>query len=174
MASSIKPKIILHIADPAHASWWFDSMTLAGRVTDFDCIGLSYYPIWHTAVPIAQLAQKIAFTKNRSAKAVMLVETAYPFTEAEADHYQNLFGPGTALPGYPATPQGQALAVQAIAQAAITGGAMGVVYWAPDWISVPTFHDLWGNGSSWENIALVQFDGNAQAALRFARFPYNW
>ena len=36
----------------------------------------------------------------------------------------------------------------------------GVIYWEPAWISSPA-KDLWGTGSSWENCAFFDFDGNA-------------
>ena len=39
--------VMLHIAQPENALWWFEQATQNG-VTDFDWIGLSYYPLWST------------------------------------------------------------------------------------------------------------------------------
>src|SRR5690349_6909752 len=60
--SSIKSKILLHVADPKNVEWWFDNMTDAtkGNVTGFDIIGFSYYPIWHTTVSLAQLSDNVS------------------------------------------------------------------------------------------------------------------
>ncbi|MBN2471774.1 MAG: glycosyl hydrolase 53 family protein, partial [Anaerolineae bacterium] len=41
------PRIILHIAQPENADWWFAQAEAHG-ITDFDIIGLSYYPQWST------------------------------------------------------------------------------------------------------------------------------
>lgn len=38
-------EIMLHIAQPENGLWWFEQATANG-VTNFDWIGLSYYPIW--------------------------------------------------------------------------------------------------------------------------------
>jgi len=40
-----KVEIMLHIAQPENGLWWFKQATENG-VTDFDWIGLSYYPMW--------------------------------------------------------------------------------------------------------------------------------
>ena len=44
------------------------------------------------------------------------------------------------------------------------GGGTGVMYWEPAWIT-SRMRDLWGTGSSWENNALFDFDGNAHAGM---------
>ena len=40
-------EVMLHIAQPENASWWFNEASVNG-ITDFDWIGLSYYPKWST------------------------------------------------------------------------------------------------------------------------------
>ena len=87
-ASTIKTKILLHVADPKNVDWWFTNMTDAskGNVRDFDMIGFSYYPLWHTTVPVDQLSHNVSSFKNKYAKGVMILETAYPWTAAADDN----------------------------------------------------------------------------------------
>ena len=37
--------VMLHIAQPENGLWWFEQASKNG-LTDYDWIGLSYYPIW--------------------------------------------------------------------------------------------------------------------------------
>ena len=50
--STAQTKIALYIADPAYMDWWFARITNAGRVTDFDIVGMLYYPLCDTAFAI--------------------------------------------------------------------------------------------------------------------------
>ena len=88
--------------------------------------------------------------------------TTFPFMWW-ADTTNNIFGTSAALhPGYPATVDGQAAFVRAVAAAVrgVPGGrGRGVFYWAPEWIAVP------GAPSAWENATLFDFDGLALASL---------
>lgn len=89
-SSTIKTKIILHVADPKNVEWWFDNMKNNGGVTGFDIIGFSYYPLWHTTVSLDQLADKVATFKSKYDKDVMIMETAYPWTTAAEDGYAKI------------------------------------------------------------------------------------
>ena len=100
-----RPKLMLHIAQPENVEPWFDAATLAG-VIDYDLIGISYYRKW-SRWTLAQLGETIARVRGRYRAEVMLVETAYPFTNDGDDEAANLLGPDTLIPGYPATPEGQ-------------------------------------------------------------------
>jgi arabinogalactan endo-1,4-beta-galactosidase len=40
-------------------------------------------------------------------------------------------------------------------------GAMGMLYWEPGWISGSTMCDLWGQGSSYDDVALFDCAGKA-------------
>lgn len=153
--SAIKPKVMLHIAQPENVEPWFAAATKAG-VTDFDVIGISYYPKWSKET-IAGLGATINRLRFRYPHAeVMVVETAYPWTFDYADSAPNQLGTDSVLPGYPATPDGQAAYLKALSQAVIANGGAGVVYWAPDWVSTPC-RTRWGQGSNWENATLFDF-----------------
>lgn len=170
--SAIKTKILLHVADPVNVIWWFDNVTSGGTVSDFDIIGFSYYPIWHTGVSIAQLSDRVAEFKSTYAKDIMILETAYPWTSSGNDNYNNLFGSQTPVSGFPYTKQGQFDMMKTITQELIDGGAMGIVYWEPAWIS-SDIRDFWNAGSAWENCALFDFEGNVVPAMEYMRYPYD-
>jgi arabinogalactan endo-1,4-beta-galactosidase len=171
--SSIKTKIILHVADPKNVVWWFDNMTdvTKGNVKDFDIIGFSYYPLWHTTVPIAQISDQVFSFKNRYQKQVMILETAYPWTTAGDDNYNNQFGSQVPITGYPFTKQGQYDLMVKLTQEVKDGGGHGVFYWEPAWIS-SNMKDLWGTGSSWENNTFFDFDGNTIEGIDFMKYDF--
>jgi arabinogalactan endo-1,4-beta-galactosidase len=158
-SSTIKPKIILHVADPKNVEWWFDNLTDAtkGNVKDFDIIGFSFYPLWHTDVQVPQLSDNVSRFKSRYGKPVMILEVAYPWTAGSADSYNNQFGSQTPIDGYPFTQQGQLDLMTKITQELLDGGGTGV---------------LWGQGSSWENTTLFDFDGNAIQGMGYMTTTY--
>ncbi|MBN2349584.1 MAG: glycosyl hydrolase 53 family protein [Bacteroidales bacterium] len=168
--SAIDTKVILHIADPVNVEWWFENMMNNGALSDFEIIGFSYYPIWHTGVSISQLKQTVAGFKNTFRKDVMIMETAYPWTTEGNDNYNNLFG-AEAVSGFPITPEGQLDIMKTITKNLIDGGGIGIVYWEPAWIS-SNMRDLWNTGSSWENNAFFDFDGNVNMAFTYMTYDY--
>lgn len=170
-SSPVKPKIILHVADPKNVEWWFDNIKVKAGVTDFDMVGFSYYPLWHTTVSIDQLSDKISGFKSRYNKDVIILETAYPWTIENKDSYGNSFYNEPAISGYPKTKQGQFDVMVKITQEVKAGGGIGVVYWEPAWISAP-IKDLWGTGSSWENCAFFDFDGNVHTGIEYMQYNY--
>jgi arabinogalactan endo-1,4-beta-galactosidase len=165
-ASAIKTKVILHIADPKNVKWFFDNLTTTGGVTDFDIVGFSYYPLWHTTIAPDKLSETIAGFKSAYNKDVMILETAYPWTMEAQDSYTNLFGSDPILPGYSYTRQGLEKLLRDMAQEVHDGGGLGMIYWEPAYIS-SNMKDTWGTGSSWENCALFDFSGNTIPAIHY-------
>ncbi|SMD42857.1 arabinogalactan endo-1,4-beta-galactosidase [Aquiflexum balticum DSM 16537] len=164
-------KIIFHVADPVHVDWWFENLTAGGLVRDFDIIGFSYYPIWHTGVPFSQLFSKISSFRSKFGKDIMMLETAYPWTAEGNDDYTNIFGGQTPLVGYPFTKSGQLAILKKMTQELISAGAIGIIYWEPAWISSP-MKDLWGTGSSWENCTFFDFTGNLHEGIDYMLHDY--
>ena len=159
-ASGYKPLIMLHIAQPENVIAWFEAAQTAG-VRDFDMIGISYYRKW-SKYTLAQLGEVIAKTRQTFGHDVMVVETAYPFTEAGEDESANLLGPDTLIPGYAASPKGQLKYLSDLRRLVADNGGNGVVYWAPDWVSTHC-KTRWGTGSGWENA--TWFDLKTHEAL---------
>jgi arabinogalactan endo-1,4-beta-galactosidase len=165
--SPIQPKILLHVADPKNVEWWFDNVKSQGGVTDFDVVGFSYYPLWHTTVTVDQLSESVKRFKTKYGKAVMILETAYPWTTQGADSYNNAFGT-TPITGYPFTQQGQLDMLNKITAELKEGGGTGVFYWEPAWIT-SNLKDKWGTGSSWENCAMFDFTGNTIISIDYTK-----
>jgi arabinogalactan endo-1,4-beta-galactosidase len=169
--STVKSLIALHVADPKNIEWWFGKVTSGGNVTDFDIIGFSYYPLWHTTVSFATLPALITKMKTTYGKKVMILETGYPWATGGSDTYGNQFGSQTPLPDFPFTPDGQYRFMKSLTQAVITAGGTGIMYWEPAWIS-SQLTDPWGKGSSWENVTFYDFQGNALPVVGYMNFKY--
>lgn len=148
-------QIVLHIAQPEHALWWFKK-AIANGVIDFDIIGLSYYPQWST-YKLPQLPGAIQTLKNAYQKEVMIVETAYPYTLENVDKADNVLGEKAIQDEFPATPKGQASYLLTLKNLVKKSGGLGVIYWEPAWVSTKC-STLWGKGSHWENATF--FDAN--------------
>ncbi len=153
-------EVMLHIAQPENGLWWFEQATDNG-VTDFDWIGLSYYPIW-SDYSLDDVQTPLITLINTYNKKLMVVETAYPFTLDNADSANNILGPDALENGYPATQHGQLDYLNKLQLIIKTAGGQGLVYWEPAWVSTDCF-TLWAQGSHWDNATL--FDNNNQANL---------
>jgi arabinogalactan endo-1,4-beta-galactosidase len=93
---------------------------------------------------------------------IAVVETAYPFTLAGEDHEGQIIDLESDLvPGYPATPEGQAdwlLDIQTVVRAVPRG--LGTFWWEATWTAVEG--SGWSpvnpeSGNGWENQALFDF-----------------
>jgi arabinogalactan endo-1,4-beta-galactosidase len=149
-------KIALHIADPSELNWWMGQFWTNG-VQDFDIIGMSYYHQYHQDL-IPDVGDVISNMKNTyPGKAVMILETAYPWTSAFDDSAANLLH--TVYPGYPFSPANQEKWMEDLTQVVIDHGGSGVVYWEPGWVSTDCFTQ-YGKGSNWENCTFFDFNDN--------------
>ncbi len=153
--------VMLHIAQPENVEPWFDNALRSG-VTDFDYVGVSYYRKW-SSESFTGLAQTIRRAAQKYDAEVILVETAYPWTMKAGDSSTNVLGEDTLLAAYEATPESQRRYMLDISQLVISNGGMGVVYWAPEWVSTKC-KTRWGTGSSWENASFFSY-GNPHEAL---------
>lgn len=157
--AAVKPLIALHVADPKNVEWWFSQAISQGKILDFDIAGFSYYPLWHTEKSLASLPALVTRLRNSLDRQVMILETAYPWTNLGNDGYTNLFGSQPPLEGFPFTPQGQLDFMVKLTEDMKEAGCNGIFYWEPAWIT-STMKDPWGTGSSWENAAFFDFNGN--------------
>lgn len=153
-------EVMLHIAQPENALWWFEEATQNG-VTDFDWIGLSYYPIW-SEYDLSEVQIPLSTLINTYNKKLMIVETAYPFTLNNADEANNILGSEALIEGYPASQFGQLNYLIDLQQIIENAGGQGLIYWEPAWVSTDC-STLWAEGSHWDNATL--FDHNNQATL---------
>lgn len=168
--TGFSPKIILHVAQPENAGWWFREATAAG-ITDFDVIGLSYYPQW-SEFSLADVGGMTTTLRETFGKDVMIVETAYPWTlEAVDETADNILYQG--ISAYPISIAGQRQFMIDLTQTLISNGGLGVVYWEPAWVSTPC-STRWGQGSHWENATFFDFMNNNEvtSAIDFLSYDY--
>ena len=171
-SGSVKPKIIVHVAQPENAVVWFDGMAAAG-LTDYDIAGISYYYLWSTVL-INNLSNNIAQLKTMTGKEVMVVETAYPWTLQDADSYNNIIEPSKINGSmYPASEEGQYNYLVKLVQEIIDGGGKGIMYWEPAWIP-SDIKDLWGTGSSWDCNTLLDPEGNVLKGMQYMTYKYSF
>jgi arabinogalactan endo-1,4-beta-galactosidase len=168
-ACSSTTQVALHIAaggDNGTSRWWFDGMQRQG--VQWDVTAESYYCFWHGSLSAMQ--SNVADLRSRYGKPVIIAETSYPFTTANADSQGNVITSSSPC-GYPATWAGQANAFAAILNAARAGGAAGVFYWEPTWIA--TSGNGWdpnninGSGDGWDNQAVFDWFGKINPNIRW-------
>ena len=157
-------EVMLHIAQPENASWWFNEASVNG-ITDFDWIGLSYYPKWST-INIDEIDLEVKSLIEKFNKRLMVVETAYPFTLEWKDDASNILGEDSLISNFPASVDGQYNYLQYLKSKLISGGAEGLIYWEPAWVSTGC-KTLWGTGSHWENATLFNFENTANKGILF-------
>jgi arabinogalactan endo-1,4-beta-galactosidase len=156
--------VMLHIAQPENAIWWFEQATQNG-ITDYDWIGLSYYPIW-SIYKLNNVGTVFTSLINTYNKRLMVVETAYPFTLTNADSANNILNDSALIDGYPATQEGQLNYLNQLKTVVKDAGGEGVIYWEPAWVSTGC-STLWGQGSHWDNATLFDHDNKVTLGMQF-------
>jgi arabinogalactan endo-1,4-beta-galactosidase len=166
---------------------------LWARGVDYDVYSVSYYPFWHGT--LENLETVLSTVSREYGKQTFVAETSYVYTESNGDTQANSVPAAGASLAYAATVQGQANALRAVTQAAVSGGALGLCYWEPAWLPVPgdtpaeqaALWEAYGSGwatsyaggydpgdaglyyggSSWDNQALFDFTGHPLPTLSF-------
>ena len=161
-----KIEVMLHIAQPENALWWFKDAKENG-VVDFDFIGISYYPKWSNK-SLQELGDVITSLKNTYDKKVMIVETAYPFTLNGLDGANNILAEDSLEDEFPASQDGQLAYLNALHKTVKDFGGSGVLYWEPAWVSTKCA-TRWGIGSHWENATMFDFTSKPTKAMLWFR-----
>jgi arabinogalactan endo-1,4-beta-galactosidase len=170
-SSSVKPKIIIHIAQPENVTDWFTGLAAKG-LTDFDIIGFSYYYMYSTS-SMEGISTYVSGFRTAFGKDVMIMETTYPWTTGNADNYGNIINVSKLVAGYPATEKGQYDYLHALTQKVIDGGGKGIFAWEPAWIT-SNMRDSWGKGSAWDCNTFFDFSGNVIKGIRFMSDQYTF
>jgi len=163
-------QVIIHTADAdsdANARWFYDGIRAKG--VTWDITGLSYYCFWHGS--LSNMSSVVSDVRTRYGKPVVIAETAYPFTSANADSQPNAVGGSAPCSGFSATWAGQAAEFTAVQNAARSAGAIGVFYWEPTWYAIagngwdPA--NINGTGDEWDNMAVFNWTGQLNPGLRW-------
>jgi arabinogalactan endo-1,4-beta-galactosidase len=157
-------QIMIHLdrsMDLSTTEWFFDHLKTYS--VPYDIIGQSYYS-WYHGTDLNTLQANLDSMALRYNKDVVLAETAFPFTFSyNNDGEGNLVGSSSPLPaGYAATAADQKSYLQQLKTIMLNipnGHGKGIFYWAPDWVSAPTFP------SASENCALFDFNDKALPAM---------
>jgi arabinogalactan endo-1,4-beta-galactosidase len=154
-----RPVSVLHIESPGQQerALWFCREAVAAGVP-FDWIGMSYYPDWHGTV--AQLSATLAALAKEFKKPVVVVETAYPWTNDE--HWNK-----RSNMSWPLTPAGQQQFMKEVFAASRSvpdGLGRGVLYWYPESVLVSDLR-VWVGGSC----SLFDRKGAVLPAASFSR-----
>jgi arabinogalactan endo-1,4-beta-galactosidase len=148
-----------HVADPATVVWHMDN--LLRHMEAPDVIGVSYYPFWHG--DLNTFTASMASIAARYGKPIVIVETAYSWTNASYDSYPDVYHgtPAAGMPAYTRAGQ-QEFFTRFLAALKATPGGMGAgfIYWEPGWLPSGSF------GSPVENLTLFDQNGAALPALK--------
>ncbi|MEO1032374.1 MAG: glycosyl hydrolase 53 family protein [Bacteroidota bacterium] len=159
-------RIMLHHSDVERAIFFFNELQAFNL--DFDIIGLSYYPQFHTK-DLNLVTSKLNELANTFNKDILMVEVAYPFTLQWNDNQTNFIGSlDQILVEFSPSPQGQKAYIEWLIQTVknIPGNhGIGFCYWAPDWVAFEGNEVTSTSGTSWENQCLFDFELKALPAL---------
>ncbi|MBS4930904.1 MAG: glycosyl hydrolase 53 family protein [Clostridiales bacterium] len=170
-----KTKIMIHLAeggDKERFEYFFDNMIARG-VTDFDVIGMSYYPYWHGTPQ--DLKSNMNNIVKRYQKEVVVAETSYPQTYEDADSQPNLIGKEeTDVVGLEANVENQKLMLETVFNTVANvdnDKGLGVFYWEPLWLPVDGVGVAKGQGNEWDNQIL--FDANFKELDSLNAYRFN-
>ena len=162
--TSVNVEVMLHIAQPENGLWWFKEADSAG-ISDYDWIGLSYYPIW-SEYTLSNISSPLKTLIDNYNKRLMIVETAYPFTLKNADNANNILNEDSLISGYPASQLGQLNYLNELKKKIEEAGGEGLIYWEPAWVST-NCKTLWGQGSHWDNATLFDHNNKSTLGMQF-------
>lgn len=151
---------MIHIAGSEGAENFFNQL----NTSDYEIIGISYYPWWH-GNDLALLEERLNDLSSKFNKKIVIAETSYPFTLNWQDTEHNVVGLENQLhPDYEATKEGQKAFLQTIytISTRINQG-YGFCYWGGEWVAYRG--SVFTEGSSWENLALFDFNRKKLPAL---------
>ena len=186
--------VAVHFTEPQNKGGlhYFAKLLKDGGL-DYDVFGCSYYPFWHGS--LENLSSVLTDVRMTFGKKVMVLETSYPYTDADSDFSGNSVSSDSGLPmDYPVSVQGQADALRDVAAAvAKVPDGIGICWWEGAWITVggatkeensklwEQYGSGWANsfagdydedagkwygGSSWDNQALFDAKGMPLASLQ--------
>ncbi|WP_168800500.1 glycosyl hydrolase 53 family protein [Cellulomonas telluris] len=143
-------KVAVHFTNPERAGQYASvAKALDDRGVDYDVFLSSYYAFWHGSPE--NLTSVLTHVAQTYDKEVAVAETSYTYTLADGDGYPNAVR--TAAGPYPASVQGQALAIRDVMQAVADvpdGKGLGTFYWEPAWLPVGPPDQAEANWELWQ------------------------
>lgn len=167
--NSVSIRTMLHVecgADTKRTEQFFSELYKEG-LREFDYIGLSYYPYW--AGDYSMLINNMKNIDNKFHKEVVVVETAFPYTDESHDDMPNVVtGKLTkqSMGLEPSVENQKAVTEKVIKTVKDMPNGAGVFYWEPVWYQVPGVGVSKGKGNEWENQAMFDNQGHALESLK--------
>ncbi|KAI0854452.1 glycoside hydrolase family 53 protein [Daldinia vernicosa] len=157
---SPKPRIMIHLDN----GWdwntqknWYESALKAGPLvtSDFDMMGVSYYPFYNSAATLSNLKTSLTNMANTWGKEIVVAETNWP-TSCKSPAYSF----PSDLQSIPFSADGQTTFMKKVAEvvAGVKNGN-GIFYWEPAWT------DNAGLGSSCESNTMFSWPGKELSSL---------
>ncbi|KAI1107905.1 glycoside hydrolase family 53 protein [Jackrogersella minutella] len=157
---STQPRIMIHLDngwDWNTQKYWYESALGEGPLTtsDFDMMGVSYYPFYNSAATLANLKTSLTNMANTWGKEIVVAEVNWP-TECTSPAYEF----PSDVKSIPFSAAGQTTFIQDVANivAGVKNGA-GIFYWEPAWM------DNAGLGSSCESNTMFSWPGKELSSL---------
>ncbi|TGO32060.1 hypothetical protein BHYA_0359g00050 [Botrytis hyacinthi] len=155
-----KPKIMIHLDNGyswSEQQFFYKTVLAAGPLltTDFEIMGVSYYPFYTSAATLASLKTSLTNMASTWGKQLVVAETNWPFACPS---------PAFAFPSdatsIPFSAAGQTTWIKDVAAivAGVSGG-VGLFYWEPAWINNAAL------GSSCSDAILFDSNGVARSSL---------
>ncbi|KAL4776278.1 Arabinogalactan endo-beta-1,4-galactanase A [Aspergillus nidulans var. acristatus] len=148
---STTPKILIHLDngwDLDAQKYFYDTVLATGTLvsTDFDLIGVSYYPFYNADATLSSLKTSLTNLKSNYGKDVLVVETDWP-VQCSSPEYAF----PSDLSSIPFSADGQETFLGRLAETLEDVGGVGIYYWEPGWV------DNAGLGSSCEDNLMVDW-----------------
>lgn len=135
-ALTTQPRIMIHLDNGwswSEQEYFYETVLAEGPLllTDFDMMGVSYYPFYNSAATLASLKSTLANMASAWGKEIVVAETDWPVSCPS---------PAYAFPSdltsIPFSAAGQTTFVKDVAAVvAATSGGAGLLYWEPAWIN---------------------------------------
>ncbi|MGN0142192.1 MAG: arabinogalactan endo-beta-1,4-galactanase [Roseburia sp.] len=163
-----RTEVMIHIecgADVPRCEAFFKELEKHG-VTDYDVIGLSYYPYW--AGSYENFSRNLKNIAKHFGRPVVVTETAFPFTDESNDDTPNVVTSKLTeeTMGLTASVENQRKVLEdVIGLVKKEKNGYGIFYWEPVWYNVKGVGAMKGVGNEWENQAMFDKNGRALDSL---------
>lgn len=156
------PKIMIHLDNGwswSDQKYFYDRVLASGSAltsSDFDYIGVSYYPFYSSSATLSALQSSLANLRSTYGKDLLVVETNWPYS-CPSPAYQF----PSDLTSIPFSVAGQQTFLEKVAAVVQQVSGLGIYYWEPAWV------DNAGLGSSCADNLMVSWESEqVRASLR--------
>jgi arabinogalactan endo-1,4-beta-galactosidase len=132
---SPQPQIMIHLDngwDWDTQSYFYETVLGEGPLltTDFDLMGVSYYPFYSSSATLASLESSLANMASTYGKGIVVAETNWPYSCPDPE-----YSFPSDLTSIPFSADGQTTFLTDLAKVvAGTSNGLGLFYWEPAWI----------------------------------------